>query len=61
MNPLFVSRKDLPRLVGLAYSTIWRMEKEGKFPKRRLLTDSRVAWLYSELEAWASDSAIAQA
>jgi prophage regulatory protein len=45
----------LPELrdkTGLSTTTIWRLEKDGKFPKRRRLSARCVAWLQSEVEAW---------
>lgn len=45
----------LPRvkaITGLSSSTIWRMEKEGRFPLRRLIGKRAVAWLDSEVQAW---------
>ena len=37
---------------GLSRSTIWRLERDGKFPKRRQLGPKSVGWLKSEIEAW---------
>lgn len=54
MNPIFIKRKEMERMVGLSYPTIHKLEKEGKFPNRKQLTEGRVAWLYSELLAWAT-------
>lgn len=53
VTPILVKRKDVEKMVGLSYPTILKLEKEGKFPKRRTLSESRVAWLYTDLVAWA--------
>lgn len=37
---------------NLSRSTAWRLEKEGKFPKRRQISAKAVGWLQSEVEAW---------
>lgn len=37
---------------GLSRTTIWRLERAGLFPKRRLLTDKIVAWDESEIDEW---------
>jgi prophage regulatory protein len=36
----------------LSRSTIWRLERAGKFPARRQLSANAVGWLRSEVEAW---------
>ena len=45
----------LPEVVlatGLSGTTIWRREKDGKFPRRRRLGSTLVAWRSDEIEAW---------
>lgn len=42
---------------GLSRSTIWRLEKAGKFPRRRRVSANVVAWLESEVTAWIQASA----
>jgi len=37
---------------GLSRTTIWRLERDGLFPKRRLLTGKIVAWDESEIDEW---------
>jgi prophage regulatory protein len=37
---------------GLSRATLWRLEKEGQFPKRRRLSPGRVAWLREEVDTW---------
>ena len=39
-------------LTGISRVTAWRMEKNGKFPRRRKLGENSVAWIASEVEAW---------
>lgn len=53
MNPIIVEKADLKNITRLSPTSVWRLEKEGKFPKRRVLITGRVGWLYSEIEAWA--------
>ena len=38
--------------VGLSRTTIWRLEKKGKFPARRILGENSVGWLEEEVEKW---------
>jgi prophage regulatory protein len=35
----------------------WRMEKEGRFPKRVKLGERRIAWVADEVDEWASQRA----
>jgi predicted DNA-binding transcriptional regulator AlpA len=35
---------------GLSRSTIWRLERDGLFPKRRLVTGKIVAWDEAEVD-----------
>jgi len=36
----------------LSSTTIWRLEKTGKFPKRLKIGVKRVAWRSSDIDAW---------
>jgi prophage regulatory protein len=40
------------RRTGLSRSTRWRLERKGKFPKRRQLSPGCSGWLASEIAAW---------
>jgi prophage regulatory protein len=50
LRPLFIRRTQLREIVGISASTAWRLEQEGKFPKRCKVAPSTVGWLYSEIE-----------
>ena len=41
--------------IGLSRSTIWRLESQGEFPKRRQLGPGAVGWLEEEVEKWMLD------
>jgi prophage regulatory protein len=47
-----ILRNDLKRLVPLSQTTVWRMERRGKFPHRIAISEKRVAWRRSEIETW---------
>jgi prophage regulatory protein len=49
----FLSFAAVRDRVGKSRSQIWRDERDGKFPKRVQLGPGRVAWVESEVEAWA--------
>lgn len=49
-----MKRKDIVEATGLCYTTIYNLEKQGKFPARRQLSPGRVAWVRSEVADWIS-------
>jgi prophage regulatory protein len=44
--------KEVIKEYGLSRSTIFRLEREAKFPKRVRLGSRDVGYLRSDLEAW---------
>jgi prophage regulatory protein len=48
----FIREAEVQRITGLSRTTRWRLEREGKFPSRRQLSENAVAWLESEIRAW---------
>lgn len=52
-----LKRSEVVALVGLGFTTIWRLEKRGEFPARRKLSIGRVGWLHSEVQAWINERA----
>ncbi len=42
-------------IVGCSRQAIWRMEREGTFPKRIKIGTGSVGWLEHEVEAWLAD------
>jgi prophage regulatory protein len=49
---MVLKRADVVKLVGLCYTSIFNLERAGKFPARRRISAGRVGWLRSEVEAW---------
>lgn len=47
-----IRKSEILKITGLSYSTIWRLEKAGQFPKRRKVGSYSVAWLESEIKEW---------
>jgi len=47
-----ILRDELKKLVPLSVTTIWRLERAGQFPRRISISEKRVAWRRSEIEAW---------
>lgn len=49
-----IRKRELMARVGLSSTTIWRLEKSGKFPRRVKLGGAAVGWLESEIDQWIS-------
>lgn len=43
---------EVKKLVGLSRTTIWRLERQGKFPRRKQISENAVAWLDEEIQRW---------
>lgn len=52
MSQKFLRFLELRAATGLSRSTIFRLERLGKFPKRRQISSKAVAWLSNEVDAW---------
>ncbi len=48
-------RKQVIEMTGLSYSSIYRAEREGRFPKRIRIGKYAVAWKLSEIQMWISN------
>ena len=48
----FVREPERIRLTGLSRSAWYKLEKEGKVPRRLRLNPRTVAWRLTELEDW---------
>jgi len=44
-----LSAKEVTEMFGISRSTIWRLEKENKFPARIQLSERRVGWEEGEI------------
>lgn len=52
-TPQRVIRKpEVLARVGLSDVTIWRLERDGQFPKRIQLGPNSVGWLSTEVDQW---------
>jgi len=56
-----IRKPELLSIIGLSDPTIWRMEKEGKFPKRLRLGGNSCGWLASEIHGWLDERAAERA
>jgi len=52
-NPERIIRaKEVQELTGLSRTTIWRLERSGKFPARVPLSSSIIGWRSSDITQW---------
>ncbi len=54
-----IRRPELHRMVPLADTTIYEIEKRGEFPKRFFLTPRCVVWDLAEVEQWLEERRLA--
>ena len=57
----FLREPEVRRLTGLSRTTRWRLERAGKFPRRRRISENAVAWPASEINAWIAERMAAAA
>lgn len=51
----FIRLREVKRIIGLGTTKIYVMAKEGSFPKQIKLGGNSVAWIKSEVVAWARE------
>ena len=44
--------REVVERTGLARTTIWRFQKEGRFPPAVRVGDRRIAWREEDIAAW---------
>jgi predicted DNA-binding transcriptional regulator AlpA len=49
---------EVRELTGLSRATVWRLERAGRFPRRRQITRGRVGWRADEIDAWVDTRAV---
>jgi prophage regulatory protein len=43
------------RMVPISRTSIWRLEREGKFPKHVQVSVNRIGWIEGDIEAWIAE------
>lgn len=51
-NDQIVRPRNLPAIIGLSRTSIWRLERAGNFPKRIKLSVGAVGYRLSAVMAW---------
>lgn len=59
-DPLFLRTADVLRLTGFSRTTLWRLERAGKFPRRRQLAPNIIGWATEEISRWAASLSAAE-
>jgi prophage regulatory protein len=54
----FLRDREIRSLTGLSKTTIWRLERTGRFPRRRKLAARAAGWVASEVESWLQQRAL---
>lgn len=52
MDLKLLTQKQVTDLIGLSRTTIWRLERAGKFPRRRQVSTKAVRWNQAEIFEW---------
>ena len=58
LSPLdrFLNVRETCRIAGgITRVTLWRLERDGLFPKRHRISPNRVGWLESDLRNWIAE------
>jgi prophage regulatory protein len=59
-DPAFIREPARRRKTGLSRVQWWRLEREGKVPRRVQLGQNSVGWLKDEIDSWIRDRAAAR-
>jgi len=52
---VLLPEQEVLRQTAVSKTTIWRLERQGRFPKRIRISPRRVGWLQSEVDAWINE------
>lgn len=50
-----VREPERKKITSISRTTAWKLEREGKFPKRKQLGPKSCAWLLSDLLIWINE------
>jgi prophage regulatory protein len=51
-KPIVLRSAQVSEITGMSLTTVWRLERAGKFPKRRQISPGCVGYFYSEIEEY---------
>jgi prophage regulatory protein len=50
-----ISAREVRDMVSYSLMQIWRLERDGRFPKRIRLGPGRIGWSLREVQEWIAD------
>jgi prophage regulatory protein len=53
--PLILRAQEAAKLAGISARTMRRLERDGQFPQRVILSARTIGWARREVEAWVED------
>ena len=59
VQPQILRANQVCQVVGLSRATIWRLQKQGKFPSSFQLGSRAVGWLRSDIDEWLESRPVA--
>lgn len=51
----FLREPEVKHITGLSRTTRWRLERAGKFPRRKRISDNAVAWSALQISKWLAE------
>ncbi|MCH8098519.1 MAG: AlpA family phage regulatory protein [Proteobacteria bacterium] len=48
----FLGEIEVARITDLSRTTRWRLERDGRIPKKRHISANRIGWLQGEILEW---------
>lgn len=51
----FLRKRDVTARIGVTGTTLYRWERDGKFPKRRKIGKQAIAWVEAEIDEWCAN------
>jgi prophage regulatory protein len=53
VKPIYLDLRTVAQFISMSTASVQKMVREDRFPKPRMLSGRRVAWLTREVEEWA--------
>jgi prophage regulatory protein len=53
-----VSRREVMDRVGFSYPCIWKMMRDGTFPRGRAVGNLKICWVESEIDDWITNTPV---
>lgn len=53
----YIRQPEVLDRTGVSWITLWRWEKQGRFPRRRKIGLRTVAWVEAEIDEWCAAKA----